>query len=108
MRNLRPSLTAFAAVLYVLLGISAAWHAPHFSRGEVAVGVDAHAETHENSPGDGDCALCTWKTASQESFVSLSVAPLAHTVAPATRPVPKVPADGCLRAARARAPPLLS
>jgi hypothetical protein len=120
MRNLRSSLTAlrpralrggvvmFAAALYVLLGISASWHAPHFSRGEVAVGVDAHAAEHEKSPGDGDCALCTWKTAAQESFVPVAVAPVAHSAAAAQRPEAKVPAGGLLRADRARAPPILS
>jgi hypothetical protein len=108
MRNLRSSLTILAAVLYVLLGISTSWHAPHFSRGEVAVGVDAHAAEHEKSPGDGDCALCTWKTAAQESFVPVAVAPVAHSVAAAPRPEAKVPAGGLLRADRARAPPIFS
>jgi hypothetical protein len=108
MRNLRSSLTILAAALYVLLGISASWHAPHFSRGEAAVGVDTHAAEHERSPGDGECALCTWKTASQESFIPVAVAPSAHSVAPAPGHEAKVPAGGLLRADRARAPPILS
>jgi hypothetical protein len=120
MRNLRSSLTAlrprglrgsvvvFAAALYVLLGVSAAWHAPHSFHGELSVGVDRHASGHETPTGAEDCALCTWKTASQESFVPGAVAPLAHSVATAARPEAKVPAGGLFRADRARAPPVLS
>jgi hypothetical protein len=119
MRNLRSSLTAlrprglrgsvvvFAAALYVLLGVFASWHAPHSFRGELAVGVDRHASGHETPAGE-DCALCTWKTASQESFVPGAFAPLALSVATAARPEAKVPAGGLFRADRARAPPVLS
>jgi hypothetical protein len=108
MRSFRTSLTVFLAALYVLLGVNASWHAPHFSRGEVSVGVDAHAVDHEVSSGGEECALCSWKTLSQVSAASGVFAPLAHTAASAQRTVTKAPADGLVRVARARAPPFLS
>jgi hypothetical protein len=107
MRNLRTTLTVFLAALYLLLGVSASWHAPHFSRGETSVGVDRHAAEHE-IPAAGECALCSWKTVSQESAASGTFAPLAHIGGLAQRTDTKAPADGLVRVARARAPPLLS
>ena len=107
MRNLRTSLTVFLAAFYLLLGVSASWHAPHFSRGESAVHVDRHAAGHE-FPATGECALCAWKTVSQERSSSRVFAPAAQTSWLAQRTATKAPADGLVRAARARAPPLLS
>jgi len=66
MSTLRSSLTVFAAALYVLLGISASWHAPHFTRGDVSVGVDRHAE-HEVSLDGESCALCSAKKSPHET-----------------------------------------
>ncbi len=62
--TLRSFPAVLAAALYVLLGIAAAWHAPHFSRGEVAVGQDGHK--HHEAVKAQDCAACAWKTAAQD------------------------------------------
>lgn len=107
MRSLRTSLTAFLAALYLLLGVGASWHAPHFSRGEASVHVDRHAAGHE-VPAAGECALCSWKTVSQVLAKAVAFAPVAHTAWLAQRTATKAPADGPMHAARARAPPLFS
>jgi hypothetical protein len=108
MRNLRSSLTLLAAALYVLLGISASWHAPHFTRGEAAVGVDAHSGEHEVALDGDSCALCSTKKSSQESVSSAKA--IAWTVRDVF--VFRVPdastVAGFSGTARARAPPVLS
>jgi hypothetical protein len=108
MRNLRAPMTILAAALFALLGMDAAWHAPHYSRGALSVHADAHADGHEIPAGDAECALCSWKTSSQETVSSGGIAAPAITNAAAQRPVSKIPAGGFLRAARARAPPVFS
>jgi hypothetical protein len=107
MRNSRTSLTVFLAALYVLLGVSASWHAPHFSRGETAVHVDDHGGGHE-TPESEDCALCSWKVLSHESGSVAKFALLPRTVATAERSDRQIPVGGLLRLAQARAPPFLS
>lgn len=107
MRGFQSSLTVFAAALYVLLGISASWHAPHFMRGEASIGVDAHGE-HETSLDGESCALCSTKNpVSRASIPSLRFAParLVGLVPPRTA---HIPVDEVFAAARARAPPALS
>jgi hypothetical protein len=96
-----------AAALYVLLGVSAAWHAPHFSQSETAVHTDRHAGGHE-IPSVGDCALCAWKSLSQEDVAFHAPAPSAHDDGSAQHPRTKRPADAPARFASARAPPVLS
>lgn len=106
MAKLRSSLTILAAALYVLLGISASWHAPHFSRGETTVGVDRHAH-HEAVKGQ-ECALCAAKP-TPHVFAAGSSGAL---FAPSSTLLPvaalAAPGLGALHAARARAPPALS
>lgn len=97
----------FAAALYVLLGISASWHAPHFSRGEAAIGVDAHSE-HEVALDGESCALCSSKKSAQEHVVAAGAAPWSRTEGKA--PVLR---DGAIALSvaglfRARAPPSLT
>ena len=53
------------AVFYLTLGVSAAWHAPHSSRGALAIGTDRH-EHHEAVNSDA-CALCTVKNAPHQA-----------------------------------------
>lgn len=106
LRVLRSFPALLAAALYVLLGVSASWHAPHFSRGETAVGADRHKE-HE-APATVDCALCAWKTAAQEIAAAGKpfVGPADFTTAKVPRPAPAE--AGFLRAPLARGPPSLS
>lgn len=107
MRPLRSSLTVFAAALYVLLGISASWHAPHFMRGELNIGVDAHSE-HETELDGESCALCSSKNGSQHA----SASSLAFSAIGECGSVPRVlsvpVADKSFRSDRARAPPAFS
>jgi hypothetical protein len=51
------------ALGYLLLGMAAVWHAPHFSQAHASIDADRHVE-HE-VVFDGACALCTVKTAPQ-------------------------------------------
>jgi hypothetical protein len=108
MLRFRASLTVLAAALYVLLGISASWHAPHFTRGEAAIGVDAHGGEHESALDSDSCALCSTKKSSQES---VSASPTVIWTARDTF-VLQIP-DASIRTepigfSRARAPPALS
>lgn len=103
----RSSLTVFAAALYVLLGISASWHAPHFMRGEATIGVDAHSE-HEVALDGGSCALCSSKVS--HSHASTASVRIAHPLVLGmvwSRPT-RPPVDRIFIPARARAPPPLS
>lgn len=106
MRNLRSSLTLLAAALYVLLGVSASWHAPHFSRGDVAVGSDRH--DHHEAVSDGECALCSVKTSPHLSGAPASAAVFASRTIAAPRPLTAPAFVGFRGADRARAPPVLS
>jgi hypothetical protein len=49
--------------VYLLAGMAAVWHAPHFSQGRATLGVDHHAQ-HEAAFGE-ECALCSVKTTPQ-------------------------------------------
>ena len=96
--------TAFA-LGYLLLGLAAAWHAPHFSEARSSIGADRHAE-HEAVLGD-DCALCTVKTSPQ-----LDVVRFRHGLAVSCARAPLAAADAFAAATRAfvgrpRAPPAL-
>jgi hypothetical protein len=104
---LRTFPAALAALLYVLMGVSTAWHAPHFSQGESALHTDRHTGTHE-LPAVGDCALCAWKTAAQAFTPTKNpVAPILVITEMAA--VPRTLAvSGFVAAARARGPPSLS
>ncbi len=108
MRAFRSSLTVLAAALYVLLGISASWHAPHFMRGEAAIGVDAHSGGHETAFGDEACALCSTKTSDSHASVSSIRITRALVLGPVTPFTAPVPAREVLASPRARAPPALS
>jgi hypothetical protein len=102
----RMGLSATVALLYVLLGISAAWHAPHSSREGTSLGDDRHAQ-HEAVLA-GDCALCTVKPASQ--FVSSGFAPVHASIGHAKVEISEA-RGGLSRpafAGRPRAPPALS
>jgi hypothetical protein len=107
MRSLRTSLTVLAAALYVLLGISASWHAPHFSRGDAAIGVDQHGG-HEVVLDGASCALCSAQKSAQEFFAASGIAPWSRTggQAPVLRDVTVV--RTATSVLRARAPPSLS
>jgi len=59
----------FLAVFYLTLGVSAAWHAPHFSRGDIAIGTDRH-ESHE-AVGSEACALCSVKNAPHQAAATV-------------------------------------
>jgi hypothetical protein len=63
------SLRFLLALFYLTLGVSAAWHAPHFSRAETAIDTDRHEE-HEAVNGEA-CALCTVKNAPHQSHASV-------------------------------------
>ena len=69
------------ALSYLVLGVAAVWHAPHFSQAKVAIGSDRHSG-HE-AILDAECALCTVKTAPQQS-VTRFVHSLAASVSRAT------------------------
>ena len=91
------------ALLYMLLGISAAWHAPHFSQARQAIGVDRHAE-HE-AVFEGACALCTVKTAPQLVVARFAHGPIASIAfAPEALRAPFA-ADIRVLAGSPRAPP---
>ena len=93
------------ALLYMLLGISAAWHAPHFSQARQAIDVDRHAE-HE-AVFEGACALCTVKTAPQLGVARFAHGPVASIArAPEALCVPFA-ADIRVLAGSPRAPPPL-
>jgi len=106
LRSLRSFPALLAAALYVLLGVSAAWHAPHFSHGDSTVGADRH-QAHE-VPVAVDCALCAWKTAAQEFAAAGKpfIGPAAFMPAKVFRPAPA--AAGFLVAPHARGPPSCS
>lgn len=107
MRKLRSSLTVLAAALYVLLGISASWHAPHFTRGETAVGVDRHGG-HETALDGESCALCSSKKSAQEVLAHAGCVVRLSRVE-SVSPVRVVPViDEPRGSTRARAPPALS
>ncbi len=108
MRRFRSSLTVFAAALYVLLGISASWHAPHFMRGETAIGVDAHNGSHETGHGDTTCALCSSKVSDARASASPPGLPRALVLGPAAAYASPDAVNDVFTAARARAPPALS
>lgn len=95
-----------AAALYVLIGVSAAWHAPHFSRDLAAVDIDRH--DHHEAVGTDDCALCSLKQSSHAATPPPAVSRFAASVATAPSPATESAIDGFLRADRARAPPLRS
>jgi hypothetical protein len=107
MRKLRSSLTVFAAALYVLLGISASWHAPHFMRGAVSIGVDRHGE-HESALDGDSCALCSTKKSAQESSPSSVAVFAARAVGTVPARGSAAPVEEFFGASRARAPPALS
>lgn len=94
-------------MLYVLVGVGAAWHAPHFSQGDVAVHADRHTGAHERATLE-ECVLCTWKSASQAtSSGSKPVGGLAAVFSAQALPS-QTPVMGHFRAALARGPPSLS
>jgi hypothetical protein len=100
----RTSLRFLLALFYLTLGVSAAWHAPHFSRAETAVDTDRHEE-HEAVNGEA-CALCTVKNAPHQSHAS--VVPFVGSAAAAFSRVFR--ADGTparFQAFLARGPPAL-
>lgn len=105
MSRFRSSLTVFAAALYVLLGISASWHAPHFMRGEAAIGVDAHNGAHETGHGDTACALCSGKMSDARASAAPVSLPRVLVLGPAASYVSPGVVSDALTAARARAPP---
>src|SRR5690606_30858661 len=94
------------AAFYVLLGVSAAWHAPHFSRDVASVDVDRH--DHHEAVGSGECALCSLKQSSHAATPPPAVSRFAAPVATAQSPSTESVVDGFHGAARARAPPLRS
>jgi hypothetical protein len=96
-----------AVVLYALLGVGAAWHAPHFTEGEIAVHVDRHTGGHEKASVE-DCALCTWKAAAQETASADHPVVRAAEFASSLPSHPQIVAVGHFRAALARGPPSLS
>lgn len=57
------------ALFYLTLGVSGAWHAPHFSRAETTIGSDRH-ESHEPVNGTA-CALCSVKNAPHQAQASV-------------------------------------
>jgi hypothetical protein len=103
-RRSMTGLRALLALFYLTLGLSAAWHAPHFSQGETAIGTDRH-EQHEAVLGDS-CALCSTKNASHPTVVAgaperdRSVGPAPHALV--ARSIP-----GSFDAFVARGPPAL-
>lgn len=108
LRSFPARLSGLAAVaLYALLGIGAAWHAPHFAEGEVAVHVDRHTGGHEKA-SVGDCALCTWKAAAQQMASADRPVVRPAEFAPSLPSRPQILAIGHFRAALARGPPSLS
>ena len=95
-----------AATLYVLLGVSAAWHAPHFSRGAEAIGVDGHA--HHEAVKDDACALCTFKSGGDTAYQRAAL-PSFDFHAGAVGPVrTTLAAAGFVLPGAARGPPSLS
>jgi hypothetical protein len=91
------------ALGYLLLGMAAVWHAPHFSQAQASIDTDRHAE-HEAVFG-GECALCTVKTAPQ-----LDAARSGHGLAAASARASRTSPGGfaaakSVFAGRPRAPP---
>ena len=102
--GLHKPFNTFLVSLYLLLGVMAAWHAPHFSQARQAIDVDRHA--HHEVAFEGDCALCTVKTAPQVGAVPFVYGLVATTArAPEGMRAPSA-AVTCVFAGRPRAPPL--
>ena len=90
---------------YLVLGISSAWHAPHFSQALESIDKDRHAQ-HEVVLGD-DCAVCSVKTVPQLGSARCeSVLPQVEARAVSLLPALSVRSSAPL-AARPRAPPSL-
>ena len=104
--NSRKAFHTLGVLLYVLIGISSAWHAPHFFRDGISLDADRHAQ-HEIVTTEA-CALCTVKSSSQivSSGFSLLAASFRYA-APQVSAVRFVTTEPDF-AGRPRAPPALS
>lgn len=94
------------ACLYVCIITGAAWHAPHFARGETAVGVDGHAH-HEVATQDS-CALCTFASGSALASGRAPVPVLDARKADIEPARTTVPVAGFVLPGAARGPPSFS
>ena len=108
MRGQSGSFRGPMVLLYLLLSMAAAWHAPHdlhSSSSEKAIEASSAPVNSAVDP-DGFCALCSWQATSQETA---SVAPAVVTSLPLeAAPGPSVvpaPIPGFTLAHLARGPP---
>jgi hypothetical protein len=99
-------LRVLLALGYLALGLTAAWHAPHFSQARSALSVDHHVQ-HEAALGE-ECALCTAKTTPQLGVARFGHKLAARTVLPVEGfRLPVIMAAGGF-SGRPRAPPSFS
>jgi len=101
---MRFKLRALSALLYLALGMAAAWHGPHENRsGELSIHAHACADAH-HAPLEQDCALCSWQSLNQSQASSFRL-PLPMQTALQTSVSIADARFGFSHSFRARAPP---
>ena len=106
LRNRSNVLRVPMALLYLLLGMAAAWHAPHDIHSNAPLKIQSDNASGSSVDADAFCALCSWQSLQQEAASTVSavavVVPLAATP---NLPVIDAPAPGFSLAHLARGPP---
>ena len=109
MRHLRDRSKALRfpmALLYLLLGMAAAWHGPHDIHSKAPLTIQSEGSSHSSIDTDAFCALCSWQSLQQETASTVSaVAVVVPLVATPNLPVLDAPAPGFSLAHLARGPP---
>jgi hypothetical protein len=101
-----PQLHLTLALLYVLLGVFSAWHAPHFTSRDAEL-HSARTVASVDAAASDDCALCAWQSRSQEKAASSSNAAFFARLSGVLVAGATLPAGEPLRVLHARGPPVI-
>src|SRR4051812_24607229 len=86
LRNRSQRLRSPLALLYLLLGMAAAWHAPH-DIGPRQTTVVHSATSHASVDVDAFCALCSWQSLHQQQTYGSTAAVLSVPLAMLSAPL---------------------
>ena len=103
-----PKLGLPLALLYLLLGMAAAWHGPHDVHADAEISYQADVSSSTNSVVDADafCALCSWQSLNQETAAATQATVASMPLVEATASsILSAPAPGFSQAHLARGPP---
>ena len=106
LRGRSQKIRAPLALLYLLLGMAASWHAPHDIHSNAPLTIQTDAASSSSIDADAFCALCSWQSLQQEGTATVSAVAVVAPLAKAPNlPILTAPTPGFSLAHLARGPP---